>query len=56
MTACDVCQGDGWIVCPTFSDATKKWIRIQKVRCPRGCPVDPNEPNVLPFPKVEVIQ
>ena len=47
-----MCMDDGWIAYPTFSNVTKKWIRIRKVACPRGCPLaDPNEPGVLPtFP------
>ena len=52
MVRCDVCQDDGWIAYPTLVDAAKKRISIRKVACPRGCPPDPNEPNVLPtFPK-----
>ena len=54
MSPCPVCQGDGWIAYPTWADDAKQNIRIRKVACPRGCPVDPNEKGVLPdFPKDE---
>jgi hypothetical protein len=50
---CPACQGDGWIAYPTWADAEKQVIRIQKVACPRGCPLaNPDETGVLPtFPQ-----
>ena len=52
FSSCDICQGDGWLAYPTFTDASKTTIRIRKVACPRGCPLaNPEEPGVLPdFP------
>lgn len=45
---CPVCDGDGWYASPSFADAGKTKILIQKVACPRGCPNRNNEPDVLP--------
>lgn len=54
---CDVCLDDGWIAYPTWADAEKKMIRIQKVACPHGCPIDPNEKGVLAtYPPEERVQ
>jgi hypothetical protein len=50
---CEFCQDDGWVAYPTFADASKETIRIQKVACPYGCPLkNPDEEGVLPsYPK-----
>lgn len=48
MTPCLLCDDDGYVAYPTWADDTKKLIRIQKVRCPNGCPLaNPDEEGVL---------
>jgi hypothetical protein len=56
MTMCALCQDDGWVAYPTWGDAAKQTIRIRKVRCPRGCPLqNPDEAGVLrEFPKEDL--
>jgi hypothetical protein len=43
---CPICDGDGWYALPEWADAEKTIIRIQKVPCPRGCPMK-EEPDAL---------